>query len=160
MIRKIVSGGQTGADRAALDAGRTLGLETGGWVPRGRRAEDGVVPEAYDTLVESDSPEYACRTELNVRDSDATLVLCFGAPSGGTAQTIEFAVALERPHLVVDLERLPVARAAEVLRRWLEENRPAVLNVAGPRASKEPRIGEATRAVLLRALRAGGGDPV
>ena len=85
MIDKIVSGGQTGADRAALDVALELGLSTGGWIPRGRRAEDGAIPERYEELVESDSESYERRTELNVRDSDATVVFSFGPPTGGSA---------------------------------------------------------------------------
>jgi hypothetical protein len=81
LIAKIVSGGQTGADRAALDVAIGLGIATGGWVPRGRRAEDGAVPGRYVGMDETESPDYAERTRLNVRDSDATLILAFGRPS-------------------------------------------------------------------------------
>ncbi len=152
MVEKIVSGGQTGADRAALDAARELGLARGGWVPRGRRAEDGRVPDRYDGMTETGSDDYAERTERNVRDACATLVLCFGAPAGGTAHTAAHARALGRPLLVLDLERLPTADAAERLRAWLARERPRVLNIAGPRAGDEPRIAGAARAVLLAGL--------
>ena len=118
MIR-IVSGGQTGADRAALDLAVELELETGGWIPRGRRAEDGRSPARYKGLTEADSLEYSRRTELNVRDSDATLVFTLGEPAGGTARTVECARRLERPHLVVDPDRSGRDAAVREVRDWL-----------------------------------------
>ncbi len=153
MIEKIVSGGQTGADRAALDVALELGLSTGGWIPRGRRAEDGAIPERYEELVESDSDSYERRTELNVRDSDATVVFSFGPPTGGSALTVRLAHSLEKPLLALDLERSTTDEAVARLRRWLSEARPRVLNVAGTRLSKEPRIAGATALILRRALR-------
>jgi hypothetical protein len=153
VVHKIVSGGQTGADRAALDVAGELGLATGGWVPRGRRAEDGRVPERYTGLVETRSDAYAQRTRWNVRDSDATLVLSFGPPGGGSALTARLARELGRPVLVLDLERLGEDEAGARLRAWLAGTRPRTLNVAGPRASQEPRIAAATAAVLRRGLR-------
>jgi hypothetical protein len=143
-------------DRAALDVARELGIATGGWVPRGRRAEDGRVPARYAGLVESDSEDYARRTDLNVRDADATLVLCFGRPSGGTALTVRRARARRRPLLVLDLQGETPEDAAAALRTWLERERPGVLNVAGPRSSSAPRIAEAATAVLRAALGASG----
>ncbi len=152
VIEKIVSGGQTGADRAALDVALELGIPAGGWVPRGRRAEDGRIPDRYEGLREADSDAYRTRTELNVVDSDATLVLAFGPPTGGTALTVEMARGHARPLLILDLEQQPRAEAAASLRRWLAEVRPRVLNVAGPRLSGEPRIATATAAILRAAL--------
>ena len=133
---KIVSGGQTGVDRAALDVALELGLEAGGWVPRGRRAEDGVIPERYPVR-ECESEAYAERTRLNVRDSDATLVLTRGAPEGGTAKTIGIADTMARPLLVVDLDGGADPAAG---RAWLDDVTPGVLNVAGPRESTCPGI--------------------
>lgn len=147
--RKIVSGGQTGVDRAALDVAAELGLEHGGWCPRGRRAEDGRIPARY-ALRETEDARYAVRTERNVLDSDATLVLNEGPLAGGTALTVEFARRHGRPHFVVDLSE-PDPGA---LRGWLEEVRPRVLNVAGPRESKRPGVGERA-AAFLRELWAG-----
>ena len=89
-MRKVVSGGPTGVDRAALDAACALGLALGGWCPRGRRAEDGAIPAEYP-LRETPGEDYAERTEWNVRDASATLVLTRGQPSPGTALTIELA---------------------------------------------------------------------
>src|SRR5512134_3746342 len=101
-IERVVSGGQTGVDRAALDAALALGLPCGGWCPRGRRAEDGAIPLHYP-LRETPTARYPQRTEWNVRDSDGTLILTRGRPRGGTAYTISVARRLGRPLLVVDL---------------------------------------------------------
>jgi hypothetical protein len=141
---KVVSGGQTGVDRAALDAARALGMPCGGWCPRGRRAEDGPIGPDYP-LRETPSEDYAQRTEWNVRDSDGTLVLLRGRPSPGTALTIERARRLGRPVLVLD----PGDDAATA-RDWIEDEAIGVLNVAGPRESQDPGIGAAARAFFGR----------
>lgn len=135
-LKKIVSGGQTGVDRGALDAALDLGLEAGGWAPKGRRAEDGIIPDRYP-LQETGSRDYEQRTEWNVRDSDATLILTTGKPEGGTAVTIETAHRLEKPVFVVDLLK-PHNLAS--IQFWLDYENVAVLNVAGPRESKVPGI--------------------
>lgn len=147
-LQRIISGGQTGVDRAALDAAIELGIPHGGWCPRGRLAEDGPIPDRYE-LQETESADYPSRTEANVRDSDATLILCRGLPSGGTDLTLRLARRYRRPCRVVDLDR-PEPRLA--VRRWLTENRVRVLNVAGPRASQSPGAGEAAKAYLLALL--------
>jgi hypothetical protein len=87
IIRKIISGGQTGADRAAFDAALALGLPIGGWVPKGRKAEDGVIPAHYSNLRETDADDYESRTRLNVREADATLILSHGPLTGGSQLT-------------------------------------------------------------------------
>jgi len=153
LIEKIVSGAQTGADRAALDVAAELGLAAGGWVPRGRRAEDGTVPQHYEGLVEAESESYEDRTELNVRDSDATVIFSFGPPTGGSALTVRLAHSSGRPFLVLDLEGSTTDEAVASLRTWLAEVRPRVLNVAGPRLSREPRIAAATARILRRVIR-------
>lgn len=150
---KIISGGQTGADRAALDVARELGLATGGWVPRGRRAEDGAIPQHYQGLVETDSEAYESRTESNVRDADATVIFAFGPLTGGSALTRKIAQSLGKPHLALDLARCSEDQAIAQLRAWLMRMRPRVLNVAGQRLSTEPCIAEATARVLRQALR-------
>src|SRR5271170_8055413 len=126
---KIISGGQTGVDRAALDVALALGLPCGGWCPRGRKAEDGSIPARYP-VTETSAKAYAQRTEWNVRDSEATLILTRGQPSGGTALTIELAQRLGKPHLIVDLDADPDAGEVQA---WIGSNKVGLLNVAGPR---------------------------
>ena len=147
MIGKIISGGQTGVDRAALDIAIRLGVPHGGWIPRGRLAEDGPLPETY-ALRETASAVYAERTEKNVLDADGTLIIARGKLCGGTAYTREMAVKHGRPWLHVDLRRTPAFRAALAIREWIATQRIMVLNVAGPRASKDPRIYSDTLALL------------
>jgi len=130
--KKIISGGQTGVDRAALDVALQLGLPCAGWCPRGRKAEDGPLPDRYP-LEETPSEDYSQRTEWNVRDSDGTLVLTHGEPSGGTAQTIEMAARLGKPCLVLDLATKPSVSTVEA---WASQHKIRVLNLAGPRESK------------------------
>ena len=144
---RIVSGGQTGVDRAALDVALELGLACGGWCPQGRRAEDGTLNPKYP-LQETPLPDYAQRTEWNVRDSDGTLILTRGIPTEGTAATIELARRYRKPHLVADLEQGAEALA---VRQWIARRRIRVLNVAGPRESKCPGI-YAQAATFLRAV--------
>ena len=151
-LEKIVSGAQTGADRAALDVAMALGIETGGWVPLGRRAEDGRVPVRYAGLIETNTDSYQTRTALNVRDSDATLIFSFGEPTGGTALTLKLAQSSSKPYLSVDLERLSPESAANAISEWLARSGTRVLNVAGPRESGEPRITAAVTRVLEAAL--------
>jgi len=148
----LVSGGQTGADRAALDAALELGLATAGWVPRGRAAEDGPLPARYAGLTETGSDDPAVRTARNVRDADATLIVSHGPLAGGSAATREHARELGRPWLHLDLAAVPEAEAAERLRAWLDTARPRRLNIAGPRESEDPEIHAAVRALLRGAL--------
>ena len=145
---RIVSGGQTGIDRAALDAAARLGLDRGGWCPRGRRAEDGPIPRHYP-LREAPVAAYATRTRLNVRDSDATLVVISGAADPGTRLTMRLARAFGRPLRVIDLDRPPPRSA---VRAWLRRHRVAVLNVAGPRESRSPGIHAAALPYLVHVL--------
>lgn len=147
-LEKIISGGQTGVDRGALDAALGCGFRCGGWCPRGRRAEDGPIPERYP-LTELEGSGYPERTERNVREADATLVLTRGAPSRGTALTVSFARRLRTPCLVLDL-------AAQIdlgdITRWLEGNGVRVLNVAGPRESQLPGASAQARQLLEKIL--------
>lgn len=147
-MAKIISGGQTGVDRAALDAARTLGLPLGGWCPRGRRAEDGTIPADYP-LRESLMRGYADRTLRNVSEADATLILCRGRLSGGSGLTAALARRLGKPALVVDLAGAPdIPRVLA----WAREHRVVVLNVAGPRESKCPGIQRQATRFLLQVL--------
>lgn len=158
MVRRIVSGGQTGVDRAALDVAHGLGLACGGWVPRGRRAEDGRIPSRYPVR-ETASAAYPQRTRYNVRDSDATLILSRGAPSGGTALTLACAKALRRPCMVVDLDRSGGAATPKAVRAWLSRHGVGVLNVAGPRESTAPGIADQACAFLRAVLSDEADDP-
>jgi hypothetical protein len=145
-VKRIVSGGQTGVDRAALDVALSLGIEHGGWCPRGRLAEDGTIPARY-LLTETASSDYAERTEKNVLDSDGTLILYRGRLSGGTSLTRSLAQWYRKPCITFDLEkRVNVGRA----QRWLDENKIRVLNVAGPRESSAPGIYDEALAYLTR----------
>ncbi len=131
---KIVSGGQTGVDRAALDAAIAAGVPVGGWCPKGRLAEDGVISSEYP-LQETASRLYRERTGLNVMDSDGTLILAEKILSGGTALTKSLADRYSKPLLAVN----PADSAGIVkIRKWLTVNNIRILNVAGPRESTRP----------------------
>ena len=123
----VISGGQTGVDRAALDAALDAGFKVGGWCPAGRRAEDGPIPDRYP-LTETKSKQYRVRTRLNVRDGEATLIICEGEPTGGTALTVKFCQKLNKPFLVVS-----PSDSVDTTITWIKENDVKVLNVAGPR---------------------------
>lgn len=151
-IEKIISGGQTGADRAALDAALELGIEIGGFVPYGRLAEDGVISERYLNLIETESADTNQRTEANVRHSDATLILTHGPALGGTAYTKEILEREGRPFLHIDFNTTTMNVSAQRVRFWLNNNSIQTLNVAGPRSSEDPKIYYKTKKVLLSVL--------
>ncbi len=136
---KILSGGQTGADRASLDVGLALNLPVGGWCPQGWRAEDGPIPDRYP-LTETPEADYDTRTRRNVEDSDGTLILNRGQLDGGTALTVKLARQMGKPCLIVALEE---GIEQEAFQAWLDANQIAVLNVAGPRESKRPGVYDA-----------------
>ena len=142
----ILSGGQTGVDRAALDAALELGIPHGGWCPQGRMAEDRRIPAKYH-LKETFSSDYAVRTRLNVRDADGTLILYREPLEGGTALTWQFAVELEKPVLLVELGFPPVFEAFQL---WLRENGIRTLNIAGPRESQRPGIGRDAKTFVIQ----------
>ena len=133
---KIISGGQTGVDRAALDAALETGIECGGFCPKGRRSEDGIIPEKYP-LTETKTDQYPERTELNVKNSDATLILIDGEADRGTALTISLCKLHHKPWIVIDLSN---KNKEQNLRQWIKENKINVLNVAGNRESFSPGI--------------------
>ncbi|MCA9187561.1 MAG: putative molybdenum carrier protein [Pirellulaceae bacterium] len=145
---KIVSGGQTGVDRAALDAAISLGIPHGGWCPRRRLAEDGRIPDDY-LLTEHASTEYWMRTEQNVIDSDATLILFCGRLTGGTLFTFRMTRKHRRPCYRADLDSGP---PLDPIREWLADTDVEVLNVAGPRESTHPGIHDDAYAVLVALL--------
>ncbi len=162
-IIKIISGGQTGADRGGLEAALYCGVPHGGWCPKGRKAEDGRIPERY-TLRETDTETYPQRTECNVVDSDATIVFSQGAPAGGSLLTLELARRCGKPWYAVDLTRGSQAEHVAGIVSWLHgkaENaegtscgRPpetCVLNMAGSRESENPGM-ESTVMALMRTI--------
>ena len=135
---KIISGGQTGVDRAALDAALELGYPCGGWCPEGREAEDGTIPLHYP-VQELEGSRYSQRTKRNITDSDATLIIYRDAPVGGTALTAKFCIKLQKPHLLLDITTTSQDKALSRLKRFLDEFSPITkLNVAGPRFSTTP----------------------
>jgi hypothetical protein len=151
---KIVSGGQTGVDRAALDVAIELRIPHGGWCPKGRLAEDGAIPRRY-RLTETELPDYVQRTGQNVLDADATLILCRGQPSGGTDLTRRLAQRHRKPHLVVDLLQgvdWPAVYA------WLAPWEDRTLNVAGPRESQCPGIHDQAAEFLREMLGSRGSE--
>ncbi len=147
MVSKIVSGGQTGVDRAALDVAIKLGIPHGGWIPKGRLTEDGPLPEAY-RMRETPTAIHSERTEKNVIDSDGTLIISRGELTGGSETTREMALKHERPWLHIDLNRTSAFLSAVRITEWLRAHRIRILNVAGPRASKDPRIYNDTLSLL------------
>jgi hypothetical protein len=154
MIRKIVSGGQTGADRAALDVAIRLGVEHGGWAPKGRKAEDGKLPQRY-RLDETPTAKYAERTERNAADSDATLIVSNGPLTGGSRLTLVLAVRHSKPCLHLDMEKRTPSEAGLEVIAWIEAHGVETLNVAGPRASKDPRIYGLVSEILETVLKEG-----
>ena len=134
MIRKVISGGQTGIDRAGLDAAINAGIPVGGYCSKGRLAEDGTIPDMY-TLTELESPELYSRTEMNVRESDGTLIINQGDLNGGSNQTLDFTIKYGKARLVVQLDADLIIEPAHVI-RWIEGQYISVLNIAGPHESK------------------------
>lgn len=145
-LERIVSGAQTGADRAALDFAISHGIPHGGWCPKGRRAEDGRIPPRY-AVIETPSRDYAQRTRWNVRDSDATLIISRSATlTGGSGYTRRCAEELGQPWLHVH----PGSDDPTLIKAFFERHRVKTLNVAGPRESTEPGIYRYVTGVLER----------
>jgi hypothetical protein len=149
----IVSGGQTGVDRGALDAALACGIPVDGWCPLGRIAEDGVIPARY-RLKETTSADYAERTRLNVQDSDGTLLLVEAEIKGGTLLTQAAASELDRPLLVVK----PMPDNVAIVLTWMRSSGIRRLNVAGPRESESPGIYRKARSFAEYLLRAIAGE--
>jgi hypothetical protein len=151
-LSRIVTGGQTGVDRGALDAALGAGFACGGWCPPGRAAEDGPIDARYP-VTEMPGGSYRERTRRNVVDSDATLVIYFEDLHGGTEQTVLDCITHEKPYKLIDATEIPPARAAELAAQFVARHGVSVLNVAGPRASHAPaghRYAAETIARLLR----------
>jgi hypothetical protein len=150
MIQKIISGGQTGADRAALDFAIRHNLPYGGWVPKGRKTEDGTLLEKY-RLQEMPTGQYSKRTEKNILDSDGTLIVSHGL-TGGSALTRELAKQHRKPWIHIDLKATPCPDAARMIQEWVGRNGIKVMNVAGPRSSKDETIYRAVLDLLEAAI--------
>ncbi len=138
----IISGGQTGVDRAALDFALENGIKCGGWCPLGRSAEDGIIPVKYP-LKESITSNYKERTRFNVRDSDGTIIIYENEMDKGTKLTLEIAHEIKKPVKTINLNEDQSTIKAQ-LRTWITKNQVSVLNVAGPRESSSPGIYELT----------------
>lgn len=165
MITKIISGGQTGADRGGLDAAIQCDLPHGGWCPKGRKAEDGFIPVEYH-LTEMASPEYLPRTKANVFDSDATVIFSYGPLSGGSLKTATYAHHLGKPYHDVDLKRTTHKKAVENFVRWLDGEEElndydeylakplleCILNVAGSRENHASGIQDAVWRIMVDVL--------
>ena len=147
MIQKIISGGQTGADRAALGFAIQHNIPHGGWIPKGRKAEDGTLPEKYH-LQEMPTGQYSKRTEQNILDSDGTLIVSHGLLTGGSVLTREWAKQHRKPWIHIDLETTPYHEAARMIREWVGRNGIKVMNVAGARGRKDPMIYQAMMDLL------------
>ena len=150
-LERIVSGGQTGADQAALDVAIELGIPHGGWVPKGRKTEKGPLPAKY-RLKEMPTDSYPKRTEQNVMDSDGTLIISHGELSEGSDYTRMVAAQHGKPWIHVDADKHPTDAAVEIIRTWISGNDIETLNVAGPPASKDPRIYATTKGILKAVL--------
>lgn len=147
MIKKIISGGQTGADQAALDTALKLDIPHGGWIPKGRKTEGGRLHDKYQ-LQEMPTSSYPKRTVQNIIDSDGTLIISNGELTDGSAYTREMALAHQKPWLHIDLNHISKFDAAMKTSEWLLKNRIEIVNVAGPRSSKDPGIYQAVKDVL------------
>ncbi len=147
MIKKIISGGQTGADQAALDFAIEHGIPHGVWIPKGRKTEGGILPDKYH-LDEMPTASYPKRTEKNIMDSDGTLVFSRGKLTGGSALTRKLAKQHQKPYFHIHLDKVEKTEALQTITVWIYKHEIAVLNVAGPRASKDPRIHDPVMAIL------------
>ncbi len=133
---KIISGGQTGADIAGLDAAMALGLDYGGSIPKGRKTEDGTLPDKYDKIVELETTSYPVRTEENIVDSDATVIFTYNKLGSGSALTVRFARKHGKPFLRINLQKRTDDEACTLISEWLDKVKPSVLNVTGSRESQ------------------------
>lgn len=154
-IRKIISGGQTGADRAAFDFALEKGIEISGFVPKNRMAEDGEISQKYPNLLETRAKNPAKRTELNVKYSDATLILSHGNLTGGSKKTLQLAEKHLKPVLHIDFDKMSLKDAVLRTKDWLSKINCEELNIAGARASKDARIYSKTKEFLEKLFEKG-----
>ena len=147
MLEKIISGGQTGADQAALDSAIKFNIKHGGWVPKGRRTENGILPAKYK-MDEMKTIDYPARTRQNIIDSDATLIIAGGILTGGSLLTKNLAQETGKPYYHIDFIRMDDFEAAMVVHSFIVDNNVETLNVAGPRISSDPAIYEGVRTIV------------
>jgi len=151
MIKKIISGGQTGTNRAALDVAIELGIPHGGWIPKGRRTDEGRLPDKYH-LKETRTIDFTLPAELNVIDSDGTLIISHANLKGDSALNHKLALKHNRPCLYMDLDAVSEYKAVEIIRSWIDARCIEVVNISGPLASRDPLIYDLTKSVLTSAL--------
>jgi hypothetical protein len=151
-LAKIISGGQTGTDRGALDAALAWGFPCGGWCPPRRLAEDGQIPERYP-LIEIKEGGHSQRTLRNVLESDGTAILYFSQIEGGTEETLLFCIKKHKPYKLIDTEEVSAERAAFLLASFVQHHDIRVLNVAGPRQSQAPHAHAYAYAAINSLLR-------
>ena len=157
MLTKIISGGQTGADQAALDFAIKHSIPHGGWIPNeSEKQRTGILPDKYH-LAEMPTASYPKRTEKNILDSDGTLIFSRGTLTGGSALTRKLAKQHDKPWVHVDLDKATAREAAQMITEWIEDNGIQTLNVAGPRASKDPGIHDFVVGILENVLK--GDEP-
>lgn len=150
ILKKIVSGGQTGVDRAALDAGLESTFPIGGYCPSGRLAEDGVIDSRYP--LKEIAGGYRQRTRMNVESSDGTLIFYQSDLIGGTELTLSFCLKLKKPYKLIDLDLASVESAVPAVLAFIDKGKISVLNVAGPRASNNPALSTPVKQILLKVI--------
>ena len=150
-LKKIISGGQTGADQGALDGARSYGFPYGGAIPAGRKTEAGSLPEKY-CMVELSSHHYPVRTVKNVVDADGTLIVSNGSLSGGSLLTSKVARDHKKQCMHIDFDRVEFSSALKKVIAWVSRNNIEILNVAGPRASSDPGIYDLTHRLISNLL--------
>ena len=150
-IKRILSGGQSGADRAALDAAKDYGVPHGGWIPKGRRTESGDLSERY-CLRETNNIGYPQSTRLNILESDGTVIFSHGEPAGRSALTQELARSSSRPCLHMDLSEIDTYKAVGIIRDWIDVKGIEVLNITGPTENEDPYIYDAVKGVIRSVL--------
>lgn len=158
-IAKIVSGGQTGADRGGLDSAIYFNLPYGGYVPKGRKSEDGSIPEHYKNLREVESSDYLVRTEENIVHSELTIIFCHGKPTGGSLATVSLCRRNKRPFMTIDLDNPFKDNLDKVMSFFEIDDDNLVINVAGSRESKhrgiQKEVGDFMTAVIAMANKMG-----
>ncbi len=151
-VRKIISGGQTGADIAGIDAALSLGIDYGGSIPKGRSKEDGTLSKKYNKFIELETTSYPVRTEKNVVDSDATLIFTYNKIGSGSALTIKLAKKYKKPFLHINIEKTSDMEAVKKISQWLDKIRP-FLNLAGSRESSAQGIYNRVYEILKEVLK-------